>query len=146
MKILIPGIPQPKQSARFRAVKGRNGQTFVQSYQTKAVKDMEANIGYEIRSQLPPDWIPYDGPISVRVIFVFPPLKSFSKGKLERLKGGELMYKSTKPDLTDNLMKGLFDAMNGIVFRDDAQVCEVYSRKIYGMRPYTEIEFEIAEP
>lgn len=140
MKFTILGVPQPKQSARFRIAKGKAGKNFVASYQTKEVKETERNIKYDIRSQLPFDFVPLDCPIGVKVLFVFPPLKSWSKKQKEALRQGQRIYKGTKPDLTDNLMKGLFDALNGLVFIDDARVVKVESEKIYGEQPRIELE------
>jgi len=51
-----------------------------------------------------------------------------------------VIYKTTKPDLVDNLMKGLFDAMKGVVFIDDALVCKTETEKIYGLVPCTIID------
>ena len=39
-----------------------------------------------------------------------------------------------RPDL-DNLAKFYLDALNGLVFSDDAQICELNLRKVYGMSP-----------
>jgi Holliday junction resolvase RusA-like endonuclease len=72
--------------------------------------------------------------------FVFPPLKSWSKKEAERLQRGETVYKTTKPDVTDNLMKGLCDAMTGVVWIDDSRVAKVNSQKIYGTTPMILIE------
>lgn len=135
----ILGIPLSKQSARFKTVQiGKK--TFVKSYQKQEVIDNERNIGFDVKSQLNPSFIPYDVPIGVEVLFVFPPLASWSKKKKASMEAGEIIYKETKPDLTDNLMKGLFDALNGIVFTDDARVCKVDSKKIYGLVPRIELK------
>lgn len=139
MKLKILGIPQSKQSARFKNVKMGN-KSFIKSYQKQSVIENERNIAFDIKSQLPLDFKPYDEPVAVKVIFVFPPLSGWSKAKKKLLESGETIYKETKPDLTDNLMKGLFDAMNGIVMIDDARVVKVQSEKIYGSIPRTEIE------
>jgi len=138
----ILGIPQSKQSARFRIAKKKSGANFIMSYQKKSVKDTERNIAFDVKSQLEKGFVPYNEPIAVEVLFVFAPLKSWSKKKIAELESGKIMYKETKPDLTDNLMKGLFDAMNGIVFIDDARICEVKSKKIYGFVPRTEVTFK----
>lgn len=135
----ILGIPLSKQSARFKNVKMGN-KTFIKSYQKQEVIDNERNIGFDVKSQLSPSFIPFDIPIGVEVLFVFPPLSSWSKKKKALLESGEVIYKETKPDLTDNLMKGLFDALNGIVFTDDARVCKVESKKIYGLVPRIELK------
>lgn len=136
LKIL--GTPQSKQSARFR-IAGKGNKQFVQSYQKKSVKDNQKDIAIQVKSQLPVDFTIYDEPIGVEVLFVFPPLKSWSKKKLQELQSNATIYKDVKPDLTDNLMKGLFDAMNKIVFTDDSKICEVKSKKIFGLEPRTEV-------
>lgn len=59
------------------------------------------------------------GAISVTVVFFFQRPDS-SKNKCVVV----------KPDL-DNLQKGVFDALNGIVWKDDSQIVEVWSQKIY---------------
>lgn len=142
MKLLILGTPATKQSARFRVAKSAMGKSFVMSYQSKQVKETERNIAYDVKQQLPEGFIPYEGALSVKVLFVFPPLKTFNKAKMKVLEEGGVIYKPQKPDLTDNLMKGLFDAMSGIVFRDDAQICKVESEKRFGLQPRIEVEFE----
>jgi Holliday junction resolvase RusA-like endonuclease len=139
LNLKILGTPSSKQSARFRIVKGKGGNNFVSSYQKKEVKDNERNIAYDVKSQLPLDFVPFDSPIGVKVLFVFPPLKSFSKKKMTELEEGKTIYKDAKPDLTDNLMKGVFDAMEGIVFTNDSRICTVESKKIFGFVPRTEI-------
>lgn len=134
LSITIQGIPRAKQSARFRiAKKGRK--QFVMSYQKKTVKDRADSIKIQVKNQLPLNFKIYDNPIGVRVIFTFPPLKGWSKKKLRNT-----VYKDVKPDI-DNLLKSLFDGMNGVVYTDDAKICEVSASKIFGLKAKTELEF-----
>lgn len=144
LRIKIPGIPQPKQSARFRAIKAGDGRTFMSSYQSKAVKDNERNIRYEIRSQLPEGFVPFTrGVVIHKLHYIFPPLKTFSKSTLRDIEEGRICPKTTKPDLTDNLSKGLIDAMQGIIFLNDSQICEMHDvKKYYGKVPGILIELE----
>ncbi|MCQ4139202.1 RusA family crossover junction endodeoxyribonuclease [Chryseobacterium sp. EO14] len=144
MKLMLKilGIPQPKQSARFAIRKGKSGRNFLQKYQGKEVVQNERNIAYDVKSQLPAEFIPYSGALKVKALFVFPPLKGFAKAKINAIASGSTIYKTTKPDLTDNLMKGTMDALNGIVFTDDSVIAKVESEKIYGMVPRIELEFE----
>lgn len=139
LKIL--GTPQPKQSARFRAQKFGN-KTFVKSYQKTEVVENERNFAFDAKSQLPEDFKLYYGPVKVKALFVFPPLKSFSKSKLNILASGGIIWKDTKPDLQDNLMKGCIDSLEGIIFLNDSQIVEVSSKKIYGLVPRVELIFE----
>ncbi len=60
---------------------------------------------------------PLDGPLSVRLRFLFPRPKATAK------KHGRLR-KSTKPDI-DNCAKSVLDALNGLCYHDDGQVAEL---------------------
>lgn len=129
-----------KQSARFRAIKSGD-KTFIRSYQKKEVVENERNLAYDIKSQLPEGFIPYDKPLWISATFVFPIPKSMKKSLIKHIEAGGIVYKTTKPDLIDNLMKQIGDSMNGIVFIDDARICQVKdTSKIYGLVPRIIIE------
>jgi Holliday junction resolvase RusA-like endonuclease len=134
MKLTILGVPFAKQSFRFT-------KTGIK-YQPKAIKEKQKSVRQQIIEQLPVNFHPFTCPIIVtELIFVFPPLKSFSKRKLKALEKGEYIYKITKPDLHDNLSKSLFDAMEGIVYQNDSQICELRNvKKVYGLKPRIEVE------
>lgn len=135
-KFKILGIPKAKQSASFRIIKTAT-KSFIGSYQKKEIVENQRNISFDIKSQLPSNFMPLEGALFAKVIFVFPILKSMKKNIISDIKKGGIFYKIAKPDLVDNLMKGLFDAMSGIVFIDDAQICKVSSCKIFGETPMT---------
>lgn len=141
IKIKVLGTPQPKQSARFRIQKF-GGKTFVKSYQDDKTVQNEQNFSAVAQTQLPEGFVPFSGPLKVSALFVFPPLKSFSKSKINAISSGAVFYKDSKPDLQDNLFKGIADALTGVVYLDDRQICEVSSRKIYGAVPRTELVIE----
>lgn len=139
MKIVVEGIPMAKQSARFRIAKNKTGKDFIMSYQKKELKDNETNSRYDIKHQLPKDFIPYANiPLQLELTFVYPPLKSWTKAKMKQLENGEVIYKTTKPD-NDNLQKNIADILNGLVYTDDALVSISVVKKIYGFTPRTEI-------
>jgi Holliday junction resolvase RusA-like endonuclease len=50
-----------------------------------------------------------------------------------------ITYPITRPDI-DNFVKVIFDALNKIVFEDDSQIVEEYSRKVYAANPGVLIE------
>lgn len=130
MIFTVLGIPKPKQSMKFTK-KGF-------SYQPKEVVEMERNLKYDIRSQLPPGHVPWDEPLAMGVTFIFPPPSGWSKKKMYDLKQGIIFFKDTKPDLQDNLMKGVCDAMEGVVYVNDSRICQLLpSEKIYGLTPKT---------
>jgi crossover junction endodeoxyribonuclease RusA len=68
-------------------------------------------------------------PVAVEAAFYFDKPKSAKKS---------LKYKITKPDC-DKLLRGLFDALTGIVFKDDAQIVECSLRKDFGTPSRVEV-------
>jgi Holliday junction resolvase RusA-like endonuclease len=127
----ILGTPGHKQSARFTSIGGK-----IRSFQPNEVVKNQNTIKSVIMGQLPENFIPYGGPIKVTYDFIYMPLKSFSKKLLNRIESGEVIYKTTKPD-TDNLIKMHKDAMNNMVYIDDAQVCVERPSKYFGINPMT---------
>lgn len=71
---------------------------------------------------------PLQGPLAVKLLAQLPVPKSWSQKKREAALRGEIA--PGKPDI-DNLIKTL-DALNGIVWEDDAQIAHIYARKVYG--------------
>lgn len=141
MKIIIPGIPQAKQSARFRIQKSKKtDKSFVMSYQKRKVVDNASNIGKVALSQLPSGFTPYDCAIAVTARFIFPPLSSWNKATKLLFESGEIIYKTSKPD-GDNLQKAIFDGLNGIVYVDDSRIAQIAVQKIYGKEPMIELDF-----
>jgi len=144
MKLILLGEPTPKQSARFRIVQPKGKKAYVQAYQPKEIVDKEMSIKEAVINQLPPDFIPFDGAVSMGAKLVFGIPKSFSKKKRKAIEDGATHYKITKPDLQDNLMKGICDAMESIVYTNDSRICKTTgTEKIYGFKP--RIEITIAE-
>lgn len=58
---------------------------------------------------------------------------SWSKRRQAMALRGEILP-TTKPDV-DNVVKVLFDGLNGIVWKDDVQVVDASARKRYGATP-----------
>lgn len=131
LTLTIQGVPQPKQSVRFT----RTGI----AYQTKEVKDYQKWLRSEIVRQLPKGFKMLDGPLLAKILYVFPLPSSASLKKIEAVKNGKIIYKDTKPDVVDNLNKAVFDAMEKVVMINDSRVCDFSARKIYGLKPRTEI-------
>ena len=143
----IPGEPRAKQSASFRIAKDREGKQFVCSYQKKAVKDYEDNLQWHIMNQLPEGFrVSEEGVRVVSLTYVFTAPKSMRKCDRDIIYYGGFVAKTTKPDLQDNLNKMLFDAMQGLIFKNDSQVFEMVNvKKVYGNKPCTLVTLEIGE-
>ena len=60
------------------------------------------------------------------------PLAASIKCYLKKPKSVKREWPSVKPD-GDNLIKAIFDALNGIVWKDDAQIIECVFQKFYSM-------------
>ena len=120
----------PKQSAR----KGKNG-----FYQPSEIKDFQRYIAFLAWLQLPKDY-----QITKNMIFVEKLLYSYET-KNNRKKFIE-QYKKTRPDLSDNINKALFDALTGIVYHDDSQIVEINnSSKRWGNSNYIELILRIGD-
>ncbi len=64
---------------------------------------------------------PLEGPLKLILAFLLPRSSGAPKERL--------LWHKTRPDL-DNLVKAILDAMNGIVYLDDGQVCYCESTKM----------------
>lgn len=125
MKIsfIVPGVPIPKGRARAFV---RNGVVIhvtpekTASYENLVkVKALEAMQGQQ----------PIEGPVCLELTLLFTPPASWSKKKTADALCG-FVFPTSKPDI-DNVLKGICDAMNEVVFRDDKQVCDVHIVKRY---------------
>jgi Holliday junction resolvase RusA-like endonuclease len=105
----IPLAPHAKQ--RPRLGKGR-------TYTPEATERFERQCAWILRAYIGPR-DPMLGPISVRVAFF-----------LEAPKKSKHGYPSSAD--IDNYLKSLFDACNGVVWKDDRQIVELTARKVFG--------------
>jgi Holliday junction resolvase RusA-like endonuclease len=84
-----------------------------------------------------------EGPLRIDINVYFP-----RPQRLMRAKDPDFaIWHTSKPD-RDNIDKGILDALKGIVFVDDAQVCMGEIRKYYhekGGRPRAEIRILVLE-
>lgn len=80
---------------------------------------------------------PFHGPISLNVLIIFEIPKSWPSWKRDAAMRGDIAH-TTKPD-ADNILKAAKDAMNGIIWLDDCQVCDINVRKRYGDTPMVSV-------
>ncbi len=139
--LVFDGEPIPKQSVRIRAIAyidkiTGKAKAFIQTYQTAKIKNFEKDLAVQAREQLPKGFVMFTGPLCVSVEMQFFPLKGMTRKIRDRIDMGSIVYKSTSPDLTDNLMKGIFDALEGIVYKTDGQISVIKdATKIYNNNP-----------
>lgn len=89
----------------------------------------------------------FSGPVKVRLQFLFPRPKShYGTGRNhDKLKAKAPAVPTGKPDL-DKLQRAVFDALTHTVWRDDAQVTEVFAIKRYYEHPGVLVAVEEVTP
>ena len=136
IELIVYGNPVAQGRPRFSRQGG-----FVKAYDPIQSKSYKQLIRLELQPLLSnPDFTPIDRAcrLNLKVFRALP--KSFSKKKREEAVLGYIQP-TTKPD-TDNYVKGVLDALNGTVLKDDSVVCEIFARKFYSERPRIEVVLE----
>lgn len=131
--ILVPGAPVPKGRPRLSTFNG-HARAFTPA-KTRRYEDLirlEAGHVMEGREQL-------QGALVVRIRAFMPMPQALAKHKTKGplAEAGQLRP-ITRPDC-DNMAK-CCDALNGIVWHDDAQVVSLTIDKFYSSRPRLELE------
>ena len=130
MKFTIPGEPCGK--ARPRVVRP-NGVTT--TYTPEKTANYESYVKLEFKQQC---GIPFfTGPVSMEIVAYFGTPASASKKKISSMLMG-LLRPTKKPDC-DNIIKIICDALNGLAYKDDAQVVYVSLCKKYATVPRVEV-------
>ena len=120
---VVPAIPvaQPRQRHRIVTTAGRS---FATNYTPakSPVNDFKASV--RMAAWQAYSGPPLEGPLSVQIIAVFPRPAS------KRWKNKPMLRfpKLSKPD-ADNIAKANLDALNGLLFVDDAQVARLLVEK-----------------
>lgn len=139
IRLTVLGVPVPQPRQRHAVVAGK-----VRNYTpaNHPVQQFKALLQWEARAQgLPP--APWDGPLVLGVTFYLP-----RPARLMRRRDPDGVVQHTgKPDV-DNLVKAVQDALLGLLWRDDSQICEVRARKFYAEkdgRPRVELMVRVLE-
>lgn len=130
ISFIVYGKAEPGGSKRAFNRKG-GGRPIVTDANSKAAGWKQE---IKVAAKLAYSGLPFHGPLFVTVTFYRQRLKShFDKnGKLKDKCKDELPI--TKPDTT-KLMRPLEDALTGILWLDDAQICGQLLTKRYGDKP-----------
>ena len=135
----VEGIPQGKGRARSRIVSPKAGAAFVSHYTPQKTRDYEEGIAWAARAAMR-GRDPLDEAVRLGLVVRCPVPASWSRKKQQEALSG-VRYPTGRPDL-DNIEKLACDALNGIVWRDDALVCEVAMIKRYSERPGIDVTVE----
>ncbi len=79
-------------------------------------------------------------PLRVR-LFMYQAIPSSTSKKKKQLMLLGKIYPTKKPDI-DNVCKAIFDALNGVAFKDDTQIVELEITKRYSIKEYVKVEIE----
>jgi len=137
IQFTIPGAPVAKARARVTMVGG-----FARAYTPKKTADYEARVaGYAKAAMrhLPPS----ASPIEILLELRMPIPSSWSKAKRAAAAAGTV--RATKKPDADNVLKGVKDACNGIVWVDDSQVVELRVRKLYSLAPCVVVAVRVVD-
>ena len=129
----IPGEPKGKGRPRL----GRSGHAFT-PHETANYENL---VKLCFREEYP-DHRPLDPNVSVKVDIIarYQIPKSASKKKKNDMLM-EFVVPTKKPDC-DNIAKIVCDALNGIVYHDDSQICELTVKKRYSEKPRVAVRME----
>lgn len=120
---VIPGVPVAKGRPKF----ARRG-AFVTTYTPEKTASYENLVKVKAEEAMSGRQI-LEGAVAVVIwLYVTPPASWSQKKQREALAGS--IFPTSKPDV-DNVVKGIFDACNDIVWRDDKQACDVIVKKRY---------------
>ena len=131
MKLVIPIEPVEQQRPRIR--KGGRG-----LYDPKKVRDFKKEVAEYVKQQ---DFSKFeDKALNVKIKFYRQVQNSISKKERE-LRLSDVHRPIVKPDL-DNYTKSILDALNSVLWDDDAKIVHAELDKIYSEKPRIEIEVE----
>jgi len=120
----VEGTPVGKGRPKF----ARRG-NFVTAYTPTKTRTYESLIAEAAKKAMGTSE-PLETPIAAYIYITVPIPQSYPKKRRDAcLNGFERPCK--KPDC-DNILKAFFDAMNGIVYKDDCQIVSIHAAKNYG--------------
>jgi len=134
IEFVVQGVPIAKSRPKF-AVRGG----FARAYTPKKTADNAKIISGEAMVAMV-GRKPLEGALKCVLSFYMPIPKSTSKKDVAKMLSGEIKH-VRKIDL-DNAEKQVLDAMNEIVYLDDAQIVSLSATKCYSDNPRTEIIIE----
>ena len=127
VKFCVHGDPQGKGRPRFSTYGGRVSTRTPEAtvlYENLVKTEYERQVGQKF---------PDDAMLDVRIFAYYPIPKSISKKKRQAMLDKRIRP-TKKPDY-DNIGKVVCDSLNGIAYRDDAQIVDGLVRKFYSDDP-----------
>lgn len=140
IEIRMDGAPVAKGRHRHRLSTKTNifgnKVPFIRTHPDVKTENFETQLGWAARAVMK-DRPLLTGPLLMTTFSFLPIPQSWSAKKRAAAIRGEI-YPTIRPDY-DNLSKAISDALNKVVWQDDAQVVTATIHKRYSERPRTEI-------
>ena len=130
----IPGAPQGKGRAKIVKIGGFSRMATPPN--TVAYEGLIAHAAQQAMAGAPL----LEGAAACNVFINAPVPASWSQKKQRAALAGEVLP-TTKPD-ADNVVKAVFDGLNGVAFKDDVQVVDLLVRKRYAATPCVRVEVQ----
>lgn len=99
------------------------------TYTPQKTVNYESLIRWTFQSEFP-NHKPFEGIVKATITAIYEIPKSYTKKKINEIKEHNYLY-NHKSDC-DNIAKIVLDSLNGIAYRDDAQVAILNVCKLYG--------------
>lgn len=132
IRFVVPGQPQGKGRPRI----GKVGE-FARMFTPAKTLAYEGFIALQAQIAMAGHDL-VEGPVLVRMFIALQVPESKSQKWKRQALAGEV-FPTTKPDV-DNTVKAVFDALNGVVWKDDVQVVDLVLTKRYSAAPRVEVE------
>ena len=131
------GVPRP-QGSKKAFVRGGKA---VLVEQSEGLKEWREHVASSVSTHMQYQGLEMieNAPVEVRLVFAMPRTKA--------MKPADPLTMIQRPDI-DKLERGILDALTGVVFKDDSQVCVVHKVKrrcAPGEPPNVFIEVELAK-
>ncbi|WP_082234996.1 RusA family crossover junction endodeoxyribonuclease [Halobacillus massiliensis] len=127
-------LGEPVAQGRPRTGKTRRGKTIV--YDPSSSRDYKQYVQLVASQHAPEELL--EGSLDLLIKVYRPIPKSFSKKKTAEAEAG-VLRPVTKPDNT-NYAKGIEDALNGVIYKDDSLIVDLHVSKYYSLKPRIVVE------
>lgn len=135
VKMTVFGEPVPQGRPRFSTINGH-----VQAIDPKKSRNYKQLIQLEAQPLFYEGFAAIEAASQLKLHIFRGIPKSWSKKKKEAALEN-ILRPTSRPD-TDNYVKGVLDALNGLVVKDDSCIVHIEAGKFYSDRPRIEIEVE----
>lgn len=144
LKFKVPGAPQGKARARTFCDRKTHRMKSITPEKTVLYENLIKTSYIDAAEKEKFKGFFNKEPVQIGILAIYPIPQSKSKKMKKEMEYGQILP-TKKPD-ADNIAKAICDALNGVAYGDDAQICKLCVSKRYqaveGSTPYTVVEVE----